>query len=69
MRENNKFLSQYFYYGKIDVGGNNQEALTKNYFKPFWDNKNIQVHGWFTNGIDYAGSNYHTYQHVKRFIQ
>lgn len=67
MREQNKFLNQYVYNGKMDVGGNDQQALKKHYFKPFWDNKNIQVHGQYANGIDYAGSNFHTYQQVKRF--
>jgi hypothetical protein len=55
MRQQNKFMSSYKYEGNKDKGGNNQHRLTKIFFKPFSDSKNLQIHGSIPNGSGSVG--------------
>lgn len=55
MRNSNNTLGHLAYNGKFDKGGNNRSMLEKKYFSPFYDSKNLQPHGVYTNGSGSIG--------------
>ena len=55
MRGSNKHLASIQYSGRMDKGGNDQSLRSRSYFKPFYDSKNLQLHGTIPNGRGFVG--------------